>query len=149
MLNYVLDASVLVSLFRGEREAEKIATILPVSCVTNFNFFETASVLLKMKIPEHSALEFLTLIQRDFGLHLLSASEELSYGFGSALSIIPVSWEYTDSAGKKKANNLGIHDRWCMAYALSNNLIAMTNDKAWLNVARKIQNLKVIYMREV
>jgi ribonuclease VapC len=114
---YVLDASAVIALLRGEPGAEVVAQRLDGSSVSSVNWSETARRLL------------------DLGTRLSGLAAELQ---GAGLVILPFSAEDAEEAARLAApsRNLGLSfaDRACLALAKRLDRVALTADRAWLGV---------------
>jgi ribonuclease VapC len=113
---YVMDASALLSVARGERGADLVSDYLDSEqCVVSaINLAEVGSKLVDLGLPETELARAL----QQFNVAVIDADFELAVST-SALR------------GQTKALGLSLGDRSCLALARHLNGIAVTADKAW------------------
>ncbi len=115
MASYVLDASALLVLIKGEPGGDKvIAALKEGAAISAINFSEVIARLNESSMPEeaiHEALDFLE-------LDIVGFDTQNAYQAGMLRSI-------TKRAG------LSLGDRACLALAQQLNLPAITADRVW------------------
>lgn len=115
MANYVLDASALLVLLKGEPGGDKvIAALKEGAAISAINFSEVIARLNESNMPEeaiHEALDFLE-------LDIVGFDTQNAYQSGMLRLV-------TKRAG------LSLGDRACLALARQLNLPAVTADRVW------------------
>ena len=115
MANYVLDASALLVLLKGEPGSDKvIAALKEGAAISAINFSEVIARLNESNMPEeaiHEALDFLE-------LDIVGFDTQNAYQSGMLRLV-------TKRAG------LSLGDRACLALARQLNLPAVTADRVW------------------
>lgn len=118
MASYVLDASALLVLLKGEIGGDKvIAALKEGAAISAINFSEVIAKLNESGMPQeaiHEALDSLELDIIEF---------DMQYAYGAGL---------LRSATKRLGLSLG--DRACLALAQQLNLPAITTDRIWEGV---------------
>jgi len=128
---YVMDASALLALARGERGGDVVQDLLQThECVAcGVTMAEVGAKLIDLGLPETElsrALGQFDVGVLDFNLELAAASAALRTA--------------TKPAG------LSLGDRACLALAHQMSAIAVTADSAWLDVAESV-GVKVLMIR--
>jgi ribonuclease VapC len=113
---YVMDASALLAVARGERGADMVSDYLDSEqCVISaINLAEVGSKLVDLGLPESELSRAL----KQFNVAVIDADFELAVSI-SALRL------------QTKVQGLPLGDRSCLALAKHLNGIAVTADKAW------------------
>jgi len=118
MASYVLDASALLVLLKGEIGGDRvIAALTEGAAISAINFSEVIAKLNESGMPEeaiHEALDFLE-------LDIVGFDMQNAYGAGLL------------RAATKRAG-LSLGDRACLALAQQLNLPAITADRVWESV---------------
>ena len=115
MTSYVLDASALLVLLKGETGSERVVeAITEGAAISAVNFSEVVGKLCEGGMPEEAIHESLDLLELD----IVEFDMTLAYQAGLLRP-------HTRQAG------LSLGDRACLALAQHLNLPALTADRAW------------------
>ncbi len=115
MSSYVLDASALLVLLKGETGSERVVeAITDGAAISAVNFSEVVGKLCEGGMPEEAIHESLDLLELD----IVEFDTALAYQVGLLRT-------HTKRAG------LSLGDRACLALAQHLNLPALTTDRAW------------------
>lgn len=129
MSSFVLDASALIAMLKGERGAAKVAAEIASARMTAVNYAEVVSHFIFAGVPE---------LQVDAMLDPLP------------IEIVPVDKDLAKVAGKLRsitaAAGLSLGDRFCLALAKRDEMPAWTADKIWKQIAGEA-GAKVVVIR--
>lgn len=117
MTSFVLDASAVIALLRGEPGADTVAQAIGSAVISAVNLQEVWKQLLDGGAAPDMARQIVDTLRLDVRPH-----DEVAAWNAAALS------SATRTAGS------GLGDRSCMALAISERVPAMTADKAWEKV---------------
>jgi ribonuclease VapC len=122
----VLDASALLAFIRREPGAEKVATVLPRSCISAVNLAETLGKMVEHAKPlEESAYQIERLRIAVFPFDEQHARIAASF------------WKPTRDVG------MSLGDRACLALALNLSLPALTTEDAWTKCDLGVEVVKI------
>jgi ribonuclease VapC len=122
----VLDASALIAFLRREPGAEKVADVLPRSCISAVNLAETLG-----KMVEHGKpLEATSYQVERLRIAVIPFDEEQA-------RIAASLWKQTRSVG------MSLGDRACISLALKTSLPAFTTEEAWGKSSLGIKLVKI------
>jgi ribonuclease VapC len=113
----VLDSSALLALLFFEPGCERVAELIPQSCMSTVNL---AEVLGRLARDGRALDEVLDQIQQ-MGVAWIAFDREMAIG---AAALLPLT----------AALGLSLGDRSCLALARLRNLPAVTADRAWANL---------------
>lgn len=129
MSGFVLDASALIAMLRGERGATKVAAEIASASMSVVNYAEVVSHFIHAGMPGQDVDAMLDPLP---------------------IQLVPVDHELARTAGKLRAltasPGLSVGDRFCLALAKRDDLSAWTADKVWKQVASDI-GVKVTVIR--
>ena len=114
MVEYVLDASALLSLLNAETGASFVQDFLPDASISSVNLAEVVTRLSAVGMPENDIRNTLTLL----GLEVIHFDEEQAYQAGLLYSF-------------GRVYGLSLGDRACLALARTSAATAVTADRAW------------------
>lgn len=118
MSSFVLDASALIAMLRGERGAAKVAAEIASARMTVVNYAEVVSHFIHAGVPEREVDTMLDPLP---------------------IQLVPVDQELARMAGKLRAvtaiAGLSLGDRFCLALAKRDEMPAWTADKMWKQIA--------------
>lgn len=117
MSDYALDASALLTLLFGERGAERVEDVISASAISAINLAEAVAKLQDHGVPDNRIRYDIEAL----GLIVVPCDSQLALEIGLMRAA-------TRGAG------LSLGDRACLALARSIGAVAMTADRAWLNV---------------
>ncbi|WP_174292467.1 type II toxin-antitoxin system VapC family toxin [Sphingomonas bacterium] len=118
MAGVILDTSAVLALLRDEPGAKKVATVLSGSRMSVVNHAELVSYYAKAG-SDRAAVEGML---RALPIELVPADRDLAVAAGLLRAV-------TAEAG------LSLGDRFCLALAAREGLVALTADRAWKDVA--------------
>ena len=119
---YVLDASALLCLIRGEDGADTVAAVMPDAAISAVNLSEAVAKLADVGMDAATVAEVLSPLRLD----VASLDEEAAVAAGMLRPI-------TRAAG------LSLGDRACIALAQTLEAEAVTADRAWSRVEVGVQ----------
>jgi len=114
VVEYVLDASALLSLLNAETGASFVQDFLPDASISSVNLAEVVTRLSAVGMPENDIRNTLTLL----GLEVIHFDEEQAYQAGLLYSF-------------GRVYGLSLGDRACLALARTSAATAVTADRAW------------------
>jgi ribonuclease VapC len=128
---YIMDASALLALVRGERGAEQVEDYLEsAQCViSSVNLAEVGSKLIDLGLPKSELSRAL----KQFNVDIVD--------FGFELSL-----QTSQLRESTKAQGLSLGDRACLALALQFDAPAVTADSAWQRLDADL-GVKVLMIR--
>jgi ribonuclease VapC len=128
---YVMDASALLALARGERGSDTVQDYLDsAQCViSSVNLAEVGSKLIDLGLPQSELSRAL----KQFNVDVVD--------FGFELSV-----QTSSLRERTKAHGLSLGDRACLALALQFDAPAVTADSAWQRLDPNL-NIKVLLIR--
>ncbi len=128
---YVMDASALLALARGERGADVVQEYLDsAQCViSSVNLAEVGSKLVDLGLPQSELSRAL----KQFNIDVID--------FGFELSV-----QTSALRDKTKAQGLSLGDRACLALALQFDAPAVTSDSVWQRLDTDLK-IKVLLIR--
>ena len=122
MASYVLDASALLVLLKGETGGDKvIAALKEGAAMSAVNFSEVIAKLNESGMPEEDIHEAIDSLELD----IIGFDTQNAYGAGLLRSV-------TKQAG------LSLRDRACLALAQQLSLPAITADRVWEGVLENV-----------
>jgi ribonuclease VapC len=122
----VLDASALIAFLRREPGAEKVADVLPRSCISSVNLAETLGKMVEHGKPLESTsyqIERLRIVVIPF--------DEEQARIAASL------WKQTRRVG------MSLGDRACISLALKTSLPAFTTEEIWAMASLGIKLVKI------
>jgi ribonuclease VapC len=111
---YMLDASALLALMRGEPGGETVEAILPAARISSVNLSEVVAKLSERGVPEDVIASSIAAL----GLMVVPFDRAQAMHAGYLRGV-------TRSAG------LSLGDRACLAAAAASDAVAMTTDRSW------------------
>lgn len=114
---YVLDASAILAIIKGENGQEQAAAALSAGKVCSVNFAEVITNLVHLGLPAETARQ----IADDLALNVLDFDRDLALQAGFLRKI-------TTRRG------LSLGDRACIALAMREKLPVMTADRVWTDL---------------
>ena len=126
MADVVLDSSALLALLLGEPGADKVAAVLPQSCMSTVNCAEVITKLVEKQASNHQFA-----LARGLPVEKVPFDEAQAVASGHLRATT-------------KAFGLSLGDRACLALALALGLPVLTSDRAWagLNIGVTIQMIR-------
>ena len=129
MTDFVLDASGLLAMLKGEKGGSKVADGIDRARMSAVNYGEVVSHFIKLGMPDAEIVSMLDPLP----ISVISADRELAHMAGRLRSV-------TADAG------LSLGDRFCLALAQQEQLPAWTSDKVWKSIAAAV-DVQVIFLR--
>jgi ribonuclease VapC len=114
MTEWVLDASAMLALMRGEPGANRVAAALAASVISSVNAAEVVTKLLREGVSPQSARQAVLSLD----CPIVSVDAELGLRAGTL-------------AAATRPNSLSLGDRICLALAERERVPALTADRAW------------------
>ena len=118
---FVLDASALLCLINGEPGAERVAGVLSAAAISAVNLAEVASKLNELGADADTARALLA------PLHLAV----VPFDEGAALATGAL-------RAATRGRGLSLGDRACLALATRRAAVALTTDKAWADLGKRL-----------
>jgi ribonuclease VapC len=126
---FILDASALIAMLKGERGAAKVATAIATARMSVINYAEVVSHFIFAGMPEREVDDMLDPLP---------------------IELVPVDKPLAQMAGRLRAltasAGLSLGDRFCLALARRDGLPAWTSDAKWKTIADAI-DVKVVAIR--
>lgn len=129
MSGFVLDASALIAMLRGERGASKVAAEIASARITAVNYAEVVSHFIYAGVPEREVDAMLDPLP----IEIVQVDQELARVAGKLRAITAVA-------------GLSLGDRFCLALAKRDEIPAWTADKIWKQIASEA-GVKVTVIR--
>lgn len=114
---YVLDASAVLAAFFEEPGAGSVAEKMSGALFCSVNYSEVVSKLVDRGIPTDQIVE----IMGQLDVEVVPADSELAMMAGLLRA-------------KTRTKGLSLGDRYCLALAVSRNAVALTADRAWVDL---------------
>ena len=113
-IKYLLDASALLAVLRGETGADVVTDLLPECAINAVNLAEVLTKAIKKGLSPDDAREYVSRLK----IPVLPVTQAEADG---SANLAPLAWQ--------KGISLG--DRLCLATCLTHNLIALTTESRW------------------
>jgi ribonuclease VapC len=113
-IKYLLDASALLAVLRGEPGADVVTDLLPECAINAVNLAEVLTKAIKKGVSPDDAREYV--IGLDIPVLPVTQAEA-----DASADLAPLAWQ--------KGISLG--DRLCLATCITHNLIALTTESRW------------------
>lgn len=113
-IKYLLDASALLAVLRGETGADVVTDLLPECAINPVNLAEVLTKAIKKGLSPDDAREYVSRLK----IPVLPVTQAEADG---SANLAPLAWQ--------KGISLG--DRLCLATCLTHNLIALTTESRW------------------
>ncbi len=114
---YVLDASAILTVINGETGFSTVQNLLQQSVASAVNMSEVIAKLQERGGTDAAIMAILS----DFNVQIVAFDEEQAIAAGMLRN-------------KTRKRGLSLGDRACLALATSRNAIAVTTDKAWMDL---------------
>ncbi len=114
---YVLDASAILTVINGETGFSTVQNLLQQSVASAVNMSEVIAKLQERGGTDAAIMAILS----DFNVQIVAFDEEQAIAAGMLRN-------------KTRKRGLSLGDRACLALANSRNAIAVTTDKAWMDL---------------
>ena len=114
---YVLDASAILTVINGETGFSTVQNLLQQSVASAVNMSEVIAKLQERGGTNAAIMAILS----DFNVQIVAFDEEQAIAAGMLRN-------------KTRKRGLSLGDRACLALATSRNAIAVTTDKAWMDL---------------
>lgn len=118
MAEVVIDASALLALLNGEAGADVVADAIPGGVISAVNLSEVVAKLAEAGVPEKTLRQSL----QPLGLEVVPFDDEQAYRAGLLRTA-------TSNAG------VSLGDRACLSLAIMRGVVALTADRAWLELS--------------
>jgi ribonuclease VapC len=124
--SYVLDASAILTVINGETGFATVQNLLQKSVTSAVNMSEVVAKLQERGGTDSAIMAILN----DFDVHVVAFDDEQAIAAGMLRN-------------KTRKKGLSLGDRACLALAASRNAIAVTTDKAWMDLGDIVRLLVV------
>lgn len=118
---YVIDASALLCLINGEPGAERVAAVLPQAVISAVNLAEVATKLNELGADAETARALLAPLH----LSVVPFDETMAFATGALRAAT-------------RGQGLSLGDRACLALCVQRGATALTTDKAWADVEKRV-----------